>query len=97
MMALCFVQGILGVTSYNIRISATQSYVPDEKKGRFNGIFQMPMTAGMLAGEFLSGVLSEFVSQRVVLGSFDFVCIIGAILIIGGNKRHVEKIYNRQA
>lgn len=97
MMALCFVQGILGVTSYNIRISATQSYVPDEKKGRFNGIFQMAMTAGMLAGEFLSGVLSEFVSQRVVLGSFDFVCIIGAILIIGGNKRHVEKIYNRQA
>lgn len=34
MMILCFAEGILGVTSYNIRISATQSYVPDEKKGR---------------------------------------------------------------
>ena len=28
-MAVCFIEGILGVTSYNIRISATQSYVPD--------------------------------------------------------------------
>ena len=33
--------GVLGVTSYTIRISATQSYVPHEKKGRFNGAFNM--------------------------------------------------------
>ena len=32
MMASCFLNGILGVTSYTIRISATQSYVPDEKR-----------------------------------------------------------------
>ena len=33
MMAMCLCNGLLGVTSYTIRISATQSYVPDEEKG----------------------------------------------------------------
>ncbi len=41
MMLLCFLVGIGGITSYTIRISATQSYVPDERKGRFNGAFNM--------------------------------------------------------
>lgn len=97
MMVMCFAEGILGVTSYNIRISATQSYVPDEKKGRFNGIFQMINMGGMLLGQFVAGILGEFVSQRTVLLGFHMLCVVAAIVIIGGNKKHVEKIYNRQA
>lgn len=97
MMVICFADGILGVTSYNIRISATQSYVPDEKKGRFNGIFQMINMGGMLLGQFLAGVLGEFLPQRVVIFGFQMICVAAAIVIIGGNKKHVEKIYNRQA
>ncbi len=38
-MALMFINGFLAVNSYNIRISATQSYVPNELRGRFNGVF----------------------------------------------------------
>lgn len=97
MMVMCFAEGILGVTSYNIRISATQSYVPDEKKGRFNGIFQMINMTGMLLGQLLAGVLGEFLPQRTVLLGFHLLCVIAAIVIIGGNRKHVEKIYNRQA
>ena len=97
MMLMCFAEGILGVTSYNIRISATQSYVPDEKKGRFNGIFQMLNMGGMLLGQFTAGVLGELMSQRTVLFGFHMLCVIAAIVIIGGNKKYVEKIYNRQA
>ncbi len=37
-MALSFCVGIGGVTSYTIRVSSTQSYVPDEKKCRFAGL-----------------------------------------------------------
>ena len=55
MMASCFLNGILGVTSYTIRISATQSYVPDEKKGRFNGAFNMLNTVGSFTGNLLAG------------------------------------------
>ncbi|MDO5337343.1 MAG: MFS transporter [Eubacteriales bacterium] len=97
MAVMCFAEGILGVTSYNIRISATQSYVPDGKKGRFNGIFQMTNMAGLLLGQFLSGVLSELVSERTVVSAFMVLNLLAAIAIIGRNKKYVEKIYNRQA
>lgn len=97
MMVMCFAEGILGVTSYNIRISATQSYVPDGKKGRFNGLFQMASMAGLLLGELLSGVCSEFFPERVVISGFMLLNLLAALIIMGGNREHVEKIYNRHA
>ena len=51
MMLLCFIVGLGGVTSYTLRVSVTQSYVPDEMKGRFNGAFNMLYTTGTLIGE----------------------------------------------
>lgn len=97
MMAACFVSGILGVTSYNIRISGTQSYVEDKRKGRFNGIFQMLTMVGMLAGQLLSGALAEFISERIVLTSFMVINLIAVFLIMYRNREHVKPIYNRQA
>lgn len=96
-MGLCFAEGLLGVTSYNIRISATQSYVPDERKGRFNGIFQMVMTVGLLLGQFLSGVFTLFLPERAVVSGFMAVNFIAAAALIGGSRKYVEKIYNREA
>ncbi len=95
MMLLCFIIGIGGVTSYTIRISATQSYVPDEKKGRFNGAFNMLNTAGALAGEFAAGMLTVFIAGRTVLLSAMLLCALAAVCFIGGGKKYVEKIYNR--
>lgn len=97
MAVMYFIEGVLGITSYNIRISATQSYVPDEKKGRFNGIFQTLSMVGMLAGQFLAGVLAELVPQRAVISLFMAVNLVAVFWIIGRNKKHVAKIYNRQA
>lgn len=90
-----FLIGILGVTSYNIRVSATQSYVPDNIKGRFNGAFFMLNTVGTLSGELLSGVLSEFIPMRATLMVFMLFSAVSALIIIGGNKRHIAPIYNR--
>ncbi len=95
MMLLCFIVGIGGVTSYTIRISATQSYVPDEKKGRFNGAFNMLSTVGALIGEFAAGILTESFSERVILLTAMLLCALAAVVFIGGGKRHVELIYNR--
>lgn len=97
MMAMCFTSGIMGVTSYNIRISATQSYVPDGKKGRFNGIFHMAVTAGMIIGELLSGVMAEFIEKRVVVTIFMAVNFVAVWAIMYRNRREVAVIYNRQA
>jgi len=95
MMVLLFCNGMLGVTSYTIRISATQSYVPDEKKGRFNGVFNMVASGGMLLGQLLAGSLTLAFSERMVLLIVAMVNAVMAVVIIGGNKRHVAPIYNR--
>ena len=92
---VCFITGISGVTSYTIRISATQSYVPDEKKGRFNGAFNMLSTVGALAGEFAAGLLAVKYPERVVMLAVMLLCAVAAVIFIGGGKRHVEAIYNR--
>lgn len=91
-----FIIGIFGVTSYNIRVSATQSHVPHEMKGRFNGAFFMLNTVGALTGELLSGLLSEVLPMRVTLTVFMlFFNGLSALVIIGGNKKHVAPLYNR--
>ena len=95
MMLLCFLIGIGGITSYTIRVSATQSYVPDERKGRFNGAFNMLSTAGALIGELLAGTMSRFVSERIVLLSVMLLCAIAAVVFIGGGRKYVAEIYNR--
>ena len=94
-MVLSFFVGVGGVTSYTIRISSTQSYVPDENKGRFNGAFQVLSTSGSLIAELLAGSLTLVMDQRAVLLLFELASVVAAILIIGGNREHVKKIYNR--
>ena len=96
MMAMCFLNGILGVTSYTIRISATQSYVPDEKKGRFNGAFNMLNTVGTFSGELAAGALTAVLPPRGVLAAFMLMNALAAVAIIGGGRRQVRAIYNTQ-
>ncbi|MCR5636821.1 MAG: MFS transporter [Clostridiales bacterium] len=96
MQILIFIVGFIGVTSYNIRISATQSYVPDEKKARFNGFFSMTTTCGTLIGNLLGGAISEFLPVKAVIIIFmSFNLIVGVFLIMLPNKRYVKELYNK--
>lgn len=97
MRVACFLVGILGVTSYTIRSSATQSYVPHDRKGRFNGAFIMLTTSGSLLGEALAGACTAFLPMRTVLAIFMGIALVAAIVIIGGRKKHVKPLYNREA
>ncbi len=96
MIGLYLCSGILSVTSYTIRISATQSYVPDEKKGRFNGAFNMLSTVGSLLGQLAAGALTVLLPVRAVLTAFMMLTAIAAVAFIGGRKQDVSAIYNRQ-
>lgn len=96
MMLMLFFVGVLGVTSYTIRISATQSYVPHEKKGRFNGAFNMLNTVGSLTGQLMAGALTTVLMPRTVLLGFMLLTAVAAIIFIGGNRAAVSAIYNRQ-
>ena len=93
----CFLVGILGVTSYTIRSSATQSYVPHDRKGRFNGAFIMLTTSGSLLGEALAGACTAFLPMRAVLSLFMGIALMAALIIVGGGKKHVKPLYNREA
>lgn len=93
----CFIVGILGVTTYTIRSSATQSYVPHERKGRFNGAFLMLTTAGSLLGELAAGACTAFLPMRTVLAVFMGITLVASLVIIGGGKKHVKPLYNRES
>lgn len=97
MRILTFLDGILGVTSYNIRLSATQSYVPNEKKGRFNGVFLTLTTIGTLSGQLVAGSLSEILETRMLILLIMSVGILFGILIFARNRKVIAPIYNRQA
>lgn len=96
MAILCFTTGLLSVTSYNIRISTTQSYIPDSKRARFNGAFQMFMNAGGIAGQLISGAIADYVQIRTVIMSFYAIALFGAFGTMWRGRRHVSPIYNRK-
>jgi MFS family permease len=96
MMISMFIEGIMGVTSFNIRISSTQSYVPDTKRGRFNGAFQMLCTVGTIIGQLLSGALAEVFDERLIIIGFMTVNMFAVVFVMYKGREHVKKIYNVQ-
>lgn len=90
-----FTIDIMGITSYNIHISSTQSYVPDSNRGRFNGIFQMICVAGGIVGQLISGSLAEFISERSIVLIFMAINILAVIFVMYKGHHHVKNIYNR--
>lgn len=96
MMGMTFLSGMLGITSYNIRTSCTQQYVPDGKKGRFNGAFGTLSTVGMLLGQGLAGLLSRVMGERLITVIANAACLAAAVVFIGGRRREVAVIYNRE-
>ena len=97
MMGMCFLSGMLGITSYNIRVSSTQKYVPDEKKGRFNGAFNTISTVGTVLGQGIAGLMSVAIGERTIVVIANALCLAAAVFFIGGARKEVSKIYNVQS
>ena len=90
-----FLIGLLSVTSYNIRISGTQSYISSDKRGRFNGMFMMVTMFGSMIGQFASGLLGDMFSIPYVVSGFMLVNMIGALVIMLNNRPAVKRVYNQ--
>ena len=93
MFAMMLITGLLGVTSYNIRISSTQSYVPNEMRGRFTGAFQMLTTIGNMAGALVAGALAEFLPIRELNAGFYAIAVVAVFLTVYRKRSEVKKIY----
>lgn len=96
MMVLCLLSGMLQITSYNIRVAATQTYVPNEYRGRFNGSFQMICTLGTILGQLLSGALADLTSERTVQASFMAINLLAVFAIMLPGRKYVRAIFNRE-
>lgn len=95
MIVFNFSVGLLAVTSFNIRISSTQAYVPNDLRGRFNGLFQTITTLGMVIGQLGSGAIAEVMDSRLILLAANLITLILTFLIVYRNRHHVKRIYNQ--
>lgn len=95
MLIIFFIDGMLSVTSYNIRLSTVQSYVPEEYRGRFNGCFQMVSNLGLIIGELSAGALAELFPSRSIIIGFMAVNVIGAFALMYRGRSHVKLVFNR--
>lgn len=91
-----FMDGALGVTSYTIRSAATQSYVPDNKRARFNGMFQMISFVGSVVGSLVIGALAEVLPERLIVTVTNALVLLAVYLFMYRGREHVKKIYNRE-
>ena len=95
MLVIFFIDGLISVTSFNIRLSTTQSYVPEEFRGRFNGCFQMACNTGIIIGELIAGLLAEYYSCRAIIVGLMGINILATFAIMYRGRRHVKPIFNR--
>lgn len=95
MIVVNFLIGIHAVTSFNIRISSTQHYVPNHLRGRFNGTFQMVTTTGMILGQLIWGSLGEVFDPRILIILGNAITLTLTYLVVYRNREHVKPIYNQ--
>lgn len=94
MCVFMFFLGLLGVTSYNIRISSTQSYVPNSHRARFNGTFQMLVNLGAIGGQLIAGALGEFIPIKPLFIAMGSLNLVGIFFTMVRKGKHVKPIYN---
>jgi MFS family permease len=96
MVALNFLTGLLAVTSFNIRMSATQSYLPPEMRGRINSTQALLTDIGTIAGCLGAGAVAEWsgIPFRTILLAVAFVSISAIFLFPLRMHRDFKKIYN---
>lgn len=94
MLLLNFLSGTLAVTSFNIRISATQNYVDDKVRGRFNGVFQMLNMLGGIAGQLIAGAIGDLFPVPYIVIAVNVATAISVFLIVLPRRESVKLIYN---
>jgi MFS family permease len=95
MLVVQFLIGFLSINSFNIRMSATQSYVPSEKRGRINGFYHILTTVGMLIGRLLTGYLGEQFDYPTIVLGLNLMSLVAFAMIILGNRKAIAAVYNR--
>lgn len=96
MVVVSFIVGLLSVTSFNIRMSATQTYLPSHIRGRINSTQQMLWNIGTILGTLTIGLIAEYsgLEYRFIILLASVVSLSAIIIFPIGMKNEFKKIYN---
>ena len=96
MIVVSFIVGLLSVTSFNIRMSATQTYLPSHIRGRVNSTQQLLWNLGTILGTLIIGLVAEYsgLEYRFIILLSAVVSLSAIIIIPIGMKDEFKKIYN---
>ncbi len=96
MIGISFAVGLLSVTSYNIRMTATQVYIPAHMRGRVNSTQGLLWNIGAIIGAIVMGGIAEYSSldYRFIMLLAAIVSISAILLIPLRMKHEFKKIYN---
>ncbi len=96
MIVVSFIVGLLSVTSFNIRMSATQTYLPGHIRGRINSTQQMLWNIGTIVGTLSIGLIAEYsgLEYRFIILCASIVSLSAIFLIPIRMKNEFKKIYN---
>jgi len=96
MVTFSFIVGLLSVTSFNIRMTATQVYIPTQLRGRVNSTQNLLWNIGAIIGALVTGLFAEFTTfdYRFIM-LLTAIVSISAILLVPVRMNHeFKKIYN---
>jgi MFS family permease len=96
MVVVSFIVGLLSVTSFNIRMSATQTYLPSHIRGRVNSTQQMLWNIGTILGTLTIGLIAEYsgLEYRLIILLASVVSLSAIFIFPIGMKNEFKKIYN---
>ncbi|HOI47266.1 MAG TPA: MFS transporter [Bacilli bacterium] len=97
MIAFSFIVGLLSVTSFNIRMTATQLYIPSHMRGRINSTQTLLWNIGTILGCLIIGFIATYstIDYRLILLGVTSVSLGAVFLIPIRMKEEFKKIYNR--
>ena len=75
MITISFIVGLLSVTSFNIRMSATQIYIPKHMRGRVNASQNLLWQIGAIVGALSAGLVAEYSNL-----DFRFIMLLAAVI-----------------
>ncbi len=77
-----FIVGFLGTTSYTLRETSVQSYLPRNMRAKVSAVFSVIFSFSMILFQLFSGYLGEFMDYRLVIVVMSAIAYTGIVVFI---------------
>jgi DHA3 family macrolide efflux protein-like MFS transporter len=96
MVIFSFIVGLLSVTSFNIRMSSTQVYIPSSIRGRVNSTQQLLWNLGSIIGAIVIGLTAEYsgIPYQYIILMASIVSLCAIVMFPIRLRSEFKKIYN---